>query len=367
MRCLFVQSDISISNAPIRNAIDAAGRWLLHSGIQSPGGGVARFCQLDAGGNRAVSNEITGYTASAYAFLFQATGESQYRDAALRTARFLTRQAWRPDLGTFPFENSSPVAPAYFFDCGIIVRGLLAVHRLSGDDEFLAVAQQAARGMARDFLTPTAIHPIVELPSGRAVPYEPRWSREPGCFLLKAALAWHQLGGEFEPYFETALAQATASWPHFLPGGVAVDIENMNRLHAFSYFLEALLFVASRPGVADVIRQGLARATAIRESLSPRFARSDVYAQLLRVRVWAETHAGLAVDGSLAEAEFNTLMSFRDFRPDPRAEGGFYFGRRDGAPMPFANPVSTAFCLQAVSMYGDWKSGKALPALESLI
>ena len=60
-------------------------------------------------------------------------------------------------------------------------------------------------------------------------------------------------------------------------------------------------------------------------------------------------------------------MSFRDFRTDPRAEGGFYFGRREGVPMSFANPVSTAFCLQATAMYDAWKSGRNLPPLESMI
>ena len=275
----------SLENAAVEDAVRGAGRWLLHSGIQSPDGGVARFCDLAGVGNRAVSNEITGYAASAYAYLHQLTGEPEYRDAAIRTARFLTRQAWRADLGTFPFENSSPVAPAYFFDCGIIARGLLAVHRISPDKELLVIAQQAARGMARDFLTPTAIHPVVELPSGKALAYESRWSREPGCFLLKSALAWHQLGGEFADCFESALSQALGNWARFLPDETLVA--NVDRLHAFSYFLEALLFVMDRPGIKSIIAQGLARATAIRESLAPSFARSDVYAQMLRVRLWA--------------------------------------------------------------------------------
>jgi hypothetical protein len=213
--------------------------------------------------------------------------------------------------------------------------------------------------MARDFLTPVAIHPIVELPSGKPVPYERRWSREPGCFLLKAALAWRQLGGEFEANFEAALAQALATWESFLPEEPSEEV--MNRLHAFSYFLEALLFVKERPGIAEVIQRGLARAGKLREAIAPRFARSDVYAQLLRVRMLAGD-----ADLQLAEAEFNTVMSFRDFRTDQRAEGGFYFGRKDGAAMPFANPVSTAFCLQAVVMYDAITSGDPRPWLESL-
>ena len=358
----FVQSISEISNA--KNAIAAAGRWLLHSGIQSADGGVARFCEVAGAGNRPVSNEITGYAASAYAFLFEQTGEIAYRDAAIRTARFLTRVAWRPDLGTFPFENTAPVAPAYFFDCGIIIRGLLAVHRLTGDKEFRDVAVAAARGMARDFLTPAAIHPIVELPSGHPFPYEKRWSREPGCFQLKSALAWRDLGSEFTGYFWQATRQAIDSWREFLPKEIKdASIETMNRLHAFAYFLEASLSVGNR----TVVEEGLEQATLLREDIAPQFARSDVYAQMLRVRLWAERECRLPVDVTLAEKEFEAVLSFRDFRQDQRAEGGFYFGRRDGVPMPFANPVSTVFCMQAVALYGAWKAGELLPDIDRLI
>ena len=177
--------------------------------------------------------------------------------------------------------------------------------------------------------------------------------------MLKSALAWHQLGAEFQPYFETALSQALASWESFLPEEPSE--EGMNRLHAFSYFLEALLFVKERPGVDAVIQQGLAQATKLREAIAPGFARSDVYAQMLRVRLLAG-----GADQELAQAEFDTVMSFRDFRADPRAGGGFYFGRKNGVAMPFANPVSTAFCLQAVVMYDGMRAGAAEPWLPAL-
>lgn len=345
-------------DARVRNAIDAAGRWFLTSGIQSPSGGVARFCDLAGSGNRGVSNEITGYTASACALLYELTGERVYLNAALRTARFLTRVAWREDLQTFPFENTAPVSPAYAFDCGIIIRGLNAVHRITGDGECVRVAYQAAKTMARDFVTPRAMHPVIALPSRQPLEYLPRWSREPGCFLLKAALA----GKAFQlDAFETVLDQALENWRGFL--GDTSDPGVMDRLHAFSYFLEALLFVQDRPGIRGVIAEGLAMAGAARDTMAPRFARSDVYAQMLRVRLWC----GLPVDPEVAAREFETVLSYRDFRSDPRAEGGFCFGRRNGEPMPYANPVSTAFCLQAVALYAAWQQGDKLPSFDRLI
>jgi hypothetical protein len=92
---------------------------LLDSGIQEPSGGFARFYNSETGRNRAVSTEITGYAASALAFLFAATGDEEYLACARRTAGFLAA-AWDPQLRTFPYEHPSPSPESeylsYFFD-----------------------------------------------------------------------------------------------------------------------------------------------------------------------------------------------------------------------------------------------------------
>ena len=110
-----------------------AGCWFLRSGIQEPHGGVARYFLTESGRNLSVSSEITGYAVSTLVYLHSLTGQTAYLDSALRAARFLTEQAWDPDSSTFPFEPGSD--RAYFFDVGIIVRGLLAAWRASGEEE----------------------------------------------------------------------------------------------------------------------------------------------------------------------------------------------------------------------------------------
>ena len=164
--------------------LPSSGRWFLESGIQNPDGGVARYYLNAERRSLPVSTEITGYAASTFAYLYQRTGNAAYLDRARLTASFLVEKAWNPALQTFPFELAEG-SPGYFFDCGIIVRGLLAVWRLTGEQRLADIALAAAQSMARDFLTPTAIHPIVALPSRVPFPYAQRWSREPGCFLLK--------------------------------------------------------------------------------------------------------------------------------------------------------------------------------------
>ena len=67
--------------------LDRTGAWLLHSGIQEPSGGVARYYLADARENRAVSTEITGYAVSTFTYLHALTGDGRYLDAAVRGAR----------------------------------------------------------------------------------------------------------------------------------------------------------------------------------------------------------------------------------------------------------------------------------------
>jgi hypothetical protein len=115
-----------------------AGEWFLRSGIQTPEGGVARYYRADLGRNQSISTEITGYAASTFALLEQ-------WERARATARFLTG-AWDRAARAMPFEIEPPRF-SYFFDCGIVVRGLLAVWRATGDDEFLECARLVGQSM----------------------------------------------------------------------------------------------------------------------------------------------------------------------------------------------------------------------------
>ncbi len=336
-----------------------AGGWLLHSGIQNPDGGVSRYRSISDNRNLAVSTEITGYTASAYAWLYKRTREQPYLDAAVRTARFLADTAWNAQLETFPFE-CSPGSPGYFFDCGITIRGLLAVHRLTGEQRLREIALACGHSMARDYLTQGAIHPIVSLPDRKPWPYEKRWSREPGCFQLKSALAWRDLS--LTGPWEQALSMALDNYTSFLPGTLEEDAL-MDRLHAYCYFMEALLAEPSRPECAEALRISIPRVSGYLRAIEGRFARADVYAQLLRVRLLADRHGILRVDRRAVEDESRVIAKYQYPPGDPALEGGFCFGSRQGAMLPYVNPVSTVICAQALDMFRNGME----PKLEDLI
>ncbi len=143
---------------------------------------------------------------------------------ALRAARFLTRVAWDPKLGTFPFELTegsrdsriSSIAGSSCEAClqrGAQPRSRIPRCRRSRPDARCWPIFRASDG----------IHPILALPDKQPLAWEPRWSASPGCYQLKSAIAWRELfeitgDREFECGYETALNAALENDSEFLPG-----------------------------------------------------------------------------------------------------------------------------------------------------
>lgn len=351
--------------------IQHAASWFAGSGIQEPNGGVARYYRADLGRNNPVSTEITGYALSAFVYLHSLTADPAWLERAHRAARFLCRDAWGAGAAMMPFEVGRPAA--YFFDSGIIVRGLLAAHSATGESEYLETAAAIGRSMTAHAIGNNGHHnPILRLPDLAPESHDAaRWSRSPGCYQLKSAMAWHGLSlatGEpgFRLAYERTLESALEDAPRFLPGHPD-PLRVMDRLHAFSYFLEGMLPVADGECAATALTDGITRLAAFLREIAPRFERSDVYAQLLRVRLFAHWAGAVPLDREAAGWEAARLAEFQAVSPDPRLDGGFWFGRTPQGFLPYSNPVSTAFALQALAMWDTVQSGGAPPKLDMLI
>ncbi len=341
--------------------------WFLRSGIQEPNGGIARYYHSDVQRNARVSTEITGYGISTLVYLYDQTGDAAYREAASRAGQFLLHRAWNARLQAFPFEHADssakPEALSYFFDTGIIIRGLLALARLTNDGEYRDVAIQVGVTMATDFVAGDSYHPVIALPAKTPLPWLPKWSRNPGCYQLKSAMAWHDLyettgDRQFLAWYRTAFTIAISQHDGFLPGDS--DESTMDRLHAYCYFLEGLLPFSAKPEGQLVLAAGIARVSSYLRQIAPVFARSDVYAQLLRLRLLAGTGEAAPLNLEEAAEEAAHIPEFQFSHTDLRIGGGFWFGRKGPKLLPFVNPVSTAFCLQALDMWQKWQSGVAL-------
>jgi hypothetical protein len=207
------------------------------------------------------------------------------------------------------------------------------------------------------------------MPAMEPLDYTPQWSRSPGCYQLKSALAWFDLysvtsAPRFLDWYESALAQALRSHAAFLPA--ETPEKTMDRLHAHSYFLEGMMPAADRPEVRSTLREAIARTAKYLREIAPVFERSDVYAQLLRARLFADQAGAVEIARADAEHEVRRIPTFQLQHSDRRYDGGFAFGRKGGEIIPHMNPVSTGFCSQALAMWTDWCAGRTLE-LTSLI
>jgi hypothetical protein len=338
--------------------------WFLHSGIQQSDGGVARYYLVDSRRNLPVSTEITGYAASTFVYLHSVAGDDRYLDRAIAAARFLIC-AWECSSATMPFEID-PAEYTYFFDCGIVVRGLLSVWRATGEEQFLDAAKATGDSMITNFAGPDGdFHPILALPSRTPLPRDPlRWSRTATCYQLKSAMAWWDLyeatrdTGYIEPY-ERILEDSLRSYRDFLPGHTDRH-KVMDRLHAFCYFLEGLLPRAGDSRCAAALREGIGLCAWHLHDIAPEFERSDVYAQLLRIRLYADWLGVEPLDRTAAEFESAQLAGFQvdgSLPHDARMNGGYWFGRKNAQPLPFINPVSAAFACQALQLWETHRVG----------
>jgi hypothetical protein len=347
-----------------RARLEAAERWFLESGIQLASGGVARYYRQDTRETAPISSEISGYFATALFMLHDLSGSNESFKAALRAADFLAEAAWDEGSGMLILEQSPEGRDvAYFFDCGIVVSALLQAWRRGNNAAHRRAALRLGESMLKDFGGETGcFHPVVKTSTKKPLEYGAWWSKTPGCYQLKAAKAWLELSEEtnsiaFRNGYESVLDYAIRDDAAFL-NAANKSPDTMDRLHPYGYFLEGLLPVANRAKPRQSLAAGIERMSSELRRVEPIFARSDVYAQLLRLRLLANEIGLKELDEAYAEEEAATIREFQLESGDHRVNGGFAFGRRDGQLMPFVNPVSTSFCVQALTMWGEYKAGR---------
>ena len=127
----------------------------------------------------------------------------------------------------------------------------------------------------------------------------------------------------------------------------------MDRLHAFLYFLEGLLPRVQDARCGSALCAGIHSVAQHLREIAPWFERADVYAQLLRIRLYADWAGAAPLDEEAARFEAGQLAQFQFTDGDPRIDGGYCFGRSPETWSPHISPVPTAFALQALQLWQD--------------
>jgi hypothetical protein len=81
----------------------------------------------------------------------------------------------------------------------------------------------------------------------------------------------------------------------------------------------------------------------------------------------ADALGAVPLDIDAAAEEADRCAAHQRIGGPPMIDGGYGFGTRDGVPLPYMNPVSTAFCMQAMQWWSDWRNGAFRGRLAELI
>jgi hypothetical protein len=103
--------------------------------------------------------------------------------------------------------------------------------------------------------------------------------------------------------------------------------------------------VASDARCRAALHDGIGILSGHLRAIAPDFERSDVYAQLLRVRILADRTGAVPLDCAAAQHEAARLVEFQAH------DGGWNFGLQAGEWLPYRNPVSTGFAIQALAFW----------------
>lgn len=351
-------------------------RWLLTSGIQDESGGVARYYQTDDRSYRNISTVTTGYYISAM-LKANENGETEPLDRALKSGRFLVERAFDPNIELFPVEiaadGESSTLEARFIDCCIAARALLHLYQATGEHVFLDRAERCGVALrTRMSRVDGSFFPLLDLRSGKPGAGTDSWSVEAEVYQLKSSLAFLELSDatgnrEFNTSTELMLNWCLKTHEGFVRGDDAPE-KVMDRLHAYSYFLEGLLPVASENMKAsNALQRGILEVENRMREVAGNYQRCDVVAQLLRLRLYADRIGIMELDAGEAEKEALLIEQFQHQSTDPKVDGGFAFARHGSQFTPHVNPATTAVAVQALAMWEQAEDGAFREPWQALI
>ena len=348
------------------SCIRSAWQWLSRSGIQNESGGVARFYRADIQEYRDVSTQSTAFFISTFLRLGDYSQDSAPYEA-LRAGGFLLDRAFHRSKELFAHEvcdeDNSPSAFAYFFDCTIIIRSLVDLWKATKEPAYIECAERC--GFALQNLMSRmdgSFFAVYDFARDQPLDDGETWSTQPEVYQLKASLALQELTDatglpEFVAMSDTLRRWCLKRHESFVPD-FGDSEERMSQLHAYCYFLEGLLQEASQDmDCSRALQWGILRVENLMEEIGPEFQRSDVLAQLLRLRFYADTFGVLEIDRATVESEVAALIEFQQQSSDPRVDGGFAFARRGAELVHHINPLSTVLALQALTMWESAERG----------
>jgi hypothetical protein len=176
-------------------------KWLLHSGIrikEGPNkGAMYGWKDLKTGAYPFVYSEITGYSITAFSWIYSEFGDDAALGAAKDASYWIVRNmdsyghllpAGRTVLDTFN-KKGDLTNLVYAFDNGMIVSGLLSLYKLTADPKLLGAAEAIAQAIIKRFYARSKLTAVLDRNFESVARSEDmKWSMVSGPYHSKLAL-----------------------------------------------------------------------------------------------------------------------------------------------------------------------------------
>ncbi|MDP3791505.1 MAG: glycoside hydrolase family 76 protein [Candidatus Omnitrophota bacterium] len=360
---------MKVAELRLEDRIDLAAGWFLNSGIQSEEGGFYAWQDLKDKSHPYIYSEITGYALTLMSFLYTVTKNELFikkarhaaqwilQDALDASGAVLTRKYLKDVVEHYSFERGN----IYSFDCAMVAFGMLKLHKITGEKDYLACAEKTIKflnnRMAKDI---GLYYPVFDTKKDNAYESPEKWSTQSGSFHSKLALCLCELASvkKDNTYNEMAAKLIDSSIKNFYKDKRFITgmPEGTSHLHPYSYTLEGMLYYSYKlktDKYKDVMRDAfgwLARFQQENGGFPTRISgsgaidiahqRCDIQAQVLRLSHFIRS-------GSDNNKLLERLLSFQNVEQGSR--GGFIYGSdQDGARQNHSNSWCSMFALQAL-------------------
>jgi len=229
--------------------------WILNSGLvitneqNENSGGVYSFFDHNNQKYGFLYPEITGYSVSAFCFLYHIENEEKYIKLAKTSCDWIIElfKKYGGIIQGLDNENDSRKQFAYSFDTAICAKGLLDYYNLTQDERYLRSSKNLVKWLENAISEHGTILPYMELKSKEFKESDEVWYKKWGCFHIKTSIAFVQLYKitNEDNYMDYA-QKICNTYTKFqnIDGSFSLN-ENSKviNLHTMSYALEGLFYV----------------------------------------------------------------------------------------------------------------------------
>jgi hypothetical protein len=252
-------------------------RWLLYSDIRIKSepdrGAMYGWKNLNPTSYPFIYNEIVGYSLTAFSWIYSELGQVAALDAAKDASYWIIKNidrygnllpAGRKEVNTFN-QKGDLSNLIYAFDNGMIMVGLLNLHKLTGDPRFLNYAEDIAKAIIERFYEESRLIAVVDQnfkPMVSSQDKEIKWSMVPGAYHSKLALGLLELadltGEDLYRKVSHSICNSLKTWQR--PNGRFITNPDtyITYLHPHLYACEGLIFSGLKDSKRDYLTMGLA-------------------------------------------------------------------------------------------------------------